>query len=74
MDTDRFEISGEYIELVKLLKVTGVCGTGGEAKIAIEEGMVAVDGVIELRKRRKLYPAQLVSIEKIVIEVVKGKK
>ena len=71
MSTESFAISGDYIELVKLLKVTGVCGTGGESKIAVEEGMVAVDGVVELRKRRKLYPGQLVTIEDIAIEVKK---
>ena len=28
-----FEIKGEIIELIKLLKVTGLCSTGGMAKI-----------------------------------------
>ena len=53
-----FEISGDYIELLKLLKASGLCGSGGEAKICIEEGKVFVDGVQEFRKRCKIVRGQ----------------
>jgi len=46
-----------HIELVKLLKATGVCPSGGMAKIAIREGKVRVDGLVELRKGRKISQA-----------------
>jgi hypothetical protein len=36
-----------YIELVKLLKATGVCPSGGMAKIAISEGKVRVDRLVD---------------------------
>lgn len=49
-----FEITGEYIELDKLLKAAKLCGTGGEARIVIREGLVTVDGEPELRLRRKI--------------------
>jgi len=49
-----FEITGEYIELDKLLKASRLCGTGGEARIVISEGLVTVDGETELRLRRKV--------------------
>ncbi len=55
-----FEISGEYIELNKLLKASGLCDTGGQAKIVIEDGLVAVDGETEMRKRRKLRDGMIV--------------
>ena len=51
---------GEYIELHDLLKVTGMCATGGAAKIVIAEGLVTVDGAIEQRKRCKIRAGQLV--------------
>ncbi|MFA7256354.1 MAG: RNA-binding S4 domain-containing protein [Kiritimatiellales bacterium] len=55
-----FEITGEYIELDKLLKAARLCGTGGEARIVIGEGLVAVDGEVELRLRRKVRPGMTV--------------
>lgn len=51
---------GEFIELHDLLKVTGVCSTGGAAKIAIGEGLVSVDGVVEKRKRCKIKKGQMI--------------
>jgi ribosome-associated protein len=48
------EINREPVELYKILKFEGLVGTGGEAKIAIDEGMVKVNGNIELRRRNKI--------------------
>ncbi len=55
-----FQIIGEYIELDKLLKAAQLCGTGGEARIVISEGLVTVDGQTELRLRRKVKPGMTV--------------
>lgn len=56
-----FEISGEYIELNKLLKASGLCDTGGMAKMVIADGQVRVDGVVESRIRRKIRNGQTVT-------------
>lgn len=58
-----------YIELVKLLKATGLCSSGGNAKIAISEGKVRVDGLVELRKGRKIRRGQKVEFKGSTIEV-----
>ncbi|MFZ0943531.1 MAG: RNA-binding S4 domain-containing protein [Syntrophobacteraceae bacterium] len=58
-----------YIELGKLLKATGVCPSGGMAKMAISEGKVHVDGLIELRKGRKIRRGQKVEFKGSRIEV-----
>jgi ribosome-associated protein len=47
-------LSGEYIELFKLLKLLDIAESGGEAKLLVGEGMVRVNGDVETRKRRKL--------------------
>ena len=52
----------EYIELHSLLKVTGLCESGGFAKLLISDGLVAVDGEIELRKRCKIRTGQIVEL------------
>ncbi len=68
-----FTLEGEYIELNHLLKVTGLCGTGGTANVAIAEGQVTVDGATELRKRCKIRPGQVVAYRGETINVVSGR-
>lgn len=66
-----FELRGhEFIELCNLLKVTGLCGSGGMAKYAIADGQVSVDGHVELRKRRKIRQGQVVEFEGKQIRIV----
>lgn len=65
----KFKLEDEYIELVKLLKVTGLCDSGGMAKVVTSEGSVKVDGVVELRKRCKIRKGQRVDFGGNIIEV-----
>ena len=58
-----FELRGEYIELIKLLKATGLVMSGGEAKGVVEDGLVTVDGEVETRKRRKIRAGMVVEFE-----------
>ncbi len=55
-----FKIRGEFIELYKLLKVMNLCASGGEAKHAISEGHVRIDGKTETRKACKIRAGQKV--------------
>ncbi len=50
----------DYIELHNLLKVTGLCESGGVAKLLIADGLAKVGGVVELRKRCKIRTGQIV--------------
>lgn len=54
------EVSSQPIELYKVLKIANAVSGGGEAKMAISEGYVAVNGELEQRKRRKMYDGDLV--------------
>jgi len=65
-----FELEGEFIELIKLLKITGLCQTGGHAKMVVSEGRVKVDSESELRKKRKVRKGQTVEFENHRIRVV----
>lgn len=60
----------EFIELNNLLKVTGLCESGGRAKQVIAAGRVTVDGQIEQRKRCKIRVGQMVEFEGESITVV----
>ncbi len=52
----------DYIELHSLLKVTGLCESGGVAKLLVSDGLVKVDGEVELRKRCKIRTGQMVEL------------
>ena len=56
-----FEISKEPIELYKILKFENLVDSGGEAKHVISEGRVMVNGVIETRKRKKIFSGDVVA-------------
>ena len=64
------QIDTAFIKLDSFLKMTGAVGTGGEAKIRITEGEVLVNGEVELRRGRKLYPGDQVALgdEHFVVE------
>jgi ribosome-associated protein len=65
-----FVITDEYIELNKLLKASGVCDTGGQAKMIVEDGLVTVDGETETRKRRKIKDGMIVKYGAHCVKVV----
>ena len=52
----------EYIELQQALKVANIAETGGQAKQMIQGGEVMVNGVVETRRRRKLYPGDIIEV------------
>jgi len=65
-----FDLSGhEFIELHSLLKVTGLCESGGVAKLLIGDGLVRVDGDVELRKRCKIRGGQIIEFKREQIAV-----
>lgn len=66
----KFELEEAFIELFKLLKVTGVAESGAQAKMLIEEGQVKRNDEVELRKRAKIVSGEVIEVgdEKIEVE------
>ncbi|MFN6014162.1 MAG: RNA-binding S4 domain-containing protein [Flavobacteriales bacterium] len=64
-----FKIYGQYIELIQLLKATGIAETGGHAKFIVEDGEVIRNGEVELRKRAKLIPGDVIEIDDLIIKL-----
>ena len=60
----------EFILLQSLLKFSGLCDTGGEAKAVITEGKVKVDGVVEERRGKKIRAGQAVFYNGLTVKVV----
>lgn len=52
-----------FIKLDQALKLSGVVMTGGEAKLAIEQEMVSVNGELCLVRGKKLYPGDIFSVD-----------
>lgn len=61
--TDRIVIHTEYIKLDALLKYAGLCETGGEAKTAVQEGLVSVNGAVCGMRGKKIRPGDCVSFQ-----------
>lgn len=57
-----FEIKEEYIELIKLLKITRIAESGAMAKILVEEQEVKRNGETELRKRAKIRKGETIEV------------
>jgi len=65
----KFELENDYIELFKLLKVTGIAESGAQAKMLIDEAQVKRNGAVELRKRAKIVVGELIEVNDAVIEI-----
>lgn len=59
----------DIIQLDQFLKVIGVAGTGGQAKLLIQAGEVTVNGAVETRRGRKLTTGDRVGIFGELFEV-----
>lgn len=64
-----FKLNDEYVELNQLLKLVGVCDSGGAGKRLVASGVVRVDGVLELRKTCKIRHGQEVTLGDVSIEI-----
>lgn len=57
-----FKLKTEYITLGQFLKEITVISSGGMAKWYLRENVIFVDGEIENRRGRKLYPGMMIEI------------
>lgn len=60
---DRIVIHTEFIKLDALLKYAGLCETGGEAKAAVQEGLVSVNGAVCTMRGKKIRPGDRVCFD-----------
>ena len=65
-----FELDRDFVELNQLLKLVGLCDSGGAGKQLVASGAVRVDGAIELRKTAKIRAGQQVRVDDVLIRIV----
>ena len=68
---ENVKIKDEYIKLGQLLKLAGSVGSGTDAKYVITEGLVKVNGEVDTRRGKKIYPGDIVEYNGYRIKVIK---
>jgi ribosome-associated protein len=70
MQQIEFRLNREFVQLNQLLKLTGLCDSGGAGKALVAGGGVSVDGNAESRKTCKIRIGQVVRLGDVEIRVV----
>ena len=60
----------DFIKLGQALKATNLCESGVDAKFAVQDGLVKVNGEVELQRGKKLYSGDVVEFDGEVIKIV----
>lgn len=70
MKDEKIKIDSEFIRLQDLLKLSGVCSTGGMAKVVIQNGEVLVNGEVCTMRGKKMRPGDFAQFDdiKIIVE------
>lgn len=63
-------INDEFIKLGQLLKLANMVSSGVEAKIVIQNGEVKVNGEVDTRRGKKIYPQDVVEYKGQQVTVI----
>ncbi len=63
------QIKDDYIKLGQLLKLAGLVDSGSDAKTEIQEGLVKVNGEVQLQRGKKIYAGDIVEFDEKLIKV-----
>lgn len=68
---EEIKLRDEYIKLGQALKAANLVENGALAKIVIQDGLVKVNGEVELKRGKKLVNGDIVEFEDETIKIVK---
>ena len=68
---ETIKLREEYIKLGQALKAAGLVESGGDAKYAIEDGLVSVNGETAFQRGKKLVDGDVVAYEGNTIKIIK---
>ncbi|NLG92741.1 MAG: RNA-binding S4 domain-containing protein [Clostridiales bacterium] len=72
MKTEKIAINTEFIRLDALLKRGGAVDTGGQAKFAVQNGEVKVNGEVCTMRGKKMRPGDKAEFHSVIYEVCEG--
>ncbi|WP_320938173.1 RNA-binding S4 domain-containing protein [Enterocloster lavalensis] len=68
---ETIKLRDEYIKLGQALKAAGLVESGVEAKYAVEDGNVKVNGEVATQRGKKLVDGDVVAYKGEIIKIVK---
>lgn len=68
---ESIHLKDEFIKLGQALKLAGAVESGVDAKYAIQDGLVKVNGTVEYQRGKKIYPGDTVSYNGKTFQVEK---
>ena len=71
---EEIKLRDEFIKLGQALKLSGLVGSGTDAKFLISDGLISVDGETETRRGRKLFGGEVVTFEDNSFKIVNSEK
>jgi ribosome-associated protein len=63
-------IDTEFIKLDQFLKFESIVGSGGEAKNIIADGLVKVNGIVEMARGKKLHKGDIIEAFNEVVKII----
>ncbi len=66
------KIRDDFIKLGQALKLAGLAGSGLDAKMEIQEGLVKVNGEVEVQRGKKIRPGDIIEYNGQQIKVENG--
>ena len=68
---EKIHLKDDFIKLGQALKLSGLAGSGVDAKYAIQNGLVTVNGTVEYQRGKKLCPGDMVACGEKTFQVEK---
>lgn len=68
---EKIHLKDDFIKLGQALKLSGLAESGVDAKYAIQNGLVTVNGTVEYQRGKKLYPGDMVACGEKTFQVEK---
>ncbi|MDD7147132.1 MAG: RNA-binding S4 domain-containing protein [Lachnospiraceae bacterium] len=66
---EKIRIHDEYIKLGQALKLAGLVESGVDAKYAIQDGLVKVNGEVEVQRGKKIYPGDTIEFQNNQVQI-----
>lgn len=66
---EKIRIHDEYIKLGQALKLAGLAESGVDAKYAIQDGLVKVNGEVEVQRGKKIYPGDTIEFQNNQVQI-----
>lgn len=66
---DIIKLREDYIKLGQAIKAANLVGSGVEAKMVIQDGLVKVNGQVELQRGKKLHDGDIIEFQNEQVKI-----